>query len=408
MLAAPLLLAGLPLVAAPASDDPDLVILKDGKEVPCRILYEDEQWVVYRDGRRTREVPREEVAEVQSIERSLRQFLEKFETLDTTDVGRLTDLALFAEGSFLPGEARHTWIRILTLDPQNERAWTKLGGVKGRKGWQLKVRGRYYTLDELRERASDWKNAMHVPTAHFLIKTDVEPERALDVAIDVERIYLAYYDLLGPELRLFPFDDVPEIHVFRDADDYPSPPAPGWGAWYARNPNEVYVDASGDISVGEVRVNVGYCLLFNSFRRSLDVRTGELPAWAREGLAQGLALAVRGERGSLRLEVGVPHEATFARHARDGEALSLERLLGAGKAAFDAGTHGERHFVQAYTLTFFLVNAEGGKYRSGFADFLRGAFAGKGSSTHLERALGVDVEDLEQEWIAYVRAQAGL
>ena len=407
MLAFQLLAAALPALFPAVQDDTDLLTLKDGKEIECRVLYEDDEQVIIRERRKTREVPRDEVAEIQSIERSLREFLEKFEALDATDVGRLTDLATFAEGAFLPAESRHTWIRILTLDPENERAWTKLGGVKGRKGWRLKVRGRFYTLEQLRERVSDWKNAMVLPTAHFLIKTDIAPERALDVAIDVERAYLAYYDLLGPELKLFPFDEVPEIHIFKDAKDYPKPPTPGWDAWYARNANELYVNFSENPDLGEIRRNVAYCLLFNSFRRSLDVRSGALPPWAREGMAQGLALAVRGEPGRMTLELGVPHEAHFALQARDEDALPLKRLLVAGQAAFDAGTEAERFCTQVYTLTFFLMNAGEGKYRAGFAEYLRKAFVGKGAATHLQRALGIDIEDLEEEWTAYVRTQAG-
>ena len=48
-----------------------------------------------------------------------------------------------------------------------------------------------------------------------------------------------------------------------------------------------------------------------------------------------------------------------------------------------------------------------GKYRAGFADYLRGAFLGQGAATHLERALGVKIKDLDEEWSAYVRSQAG-
>ena len=77
----------------------------------------------------------------------------------------MADLAKFCESRDLPGEARQMWIRILIDDPENEEAWTKLGGSHGRKGWRLKVRGRYYTLDQLRERVSDWKNAMELRTA---------------------------------------------------------------------------------------------------------------------------------------------------------------------------------------------------------------------------------------------------
>ena len=58
-------------------------------------------------------------------------------------------------------------------------------------------------------------------------------------------------------------------------------------------------------------------------------------------------------------------------------------------------------------MTFFLVNAEDGRYRAGLAEYLRSAFLGKGATTHLEKALGVKIEALEQEWFAYVQGLAG-
>ena len=46
-------------------------------------------------------------------------------------------------------------------------------------------------------------------------------------------------------------------------------------------------------------------------------------------------------------------------------------------------------------------------YRAGFADFLRSTFLGQGATTHFEKSLGVKVEELEPEWIAYVKEIAG-
>ena len=47
------------------------------------------------------------------------------------------------------------------------------------------------------------------------------------------------------------------------------------------------------------------------------------------------------------------------------------------------------------------------KYRAGFAEFLKSSFLGKGSTGHFEKILDVEVEDLEAEWTAYVKAVAG-
>jgi hypothetical protein len=70
------------------------------------------------------------------------------------------------------------------------------------------------------------RNALELPTSHFLLKSDAEPERVLNLAIDAERAWFAFYDALGPALGLYVFDETPEIHVFADAKDYPAPPTP--------------------------------------------------------------------------------------------------------------------------------------------------------------------------------------
>ena len=401
----------LPLLALSSAgraggDDPDLVVLADGKEIECRVLYEGDDKVVYRAKRKTREVERSEVKDVQSVERSLRQFVDRFASVDPSNVGALTDLAVFAEQSYLPGEAHNTWIRILTLDPENERAWTQLGGVKRRKGWELKVRGRYYDIEELRTRVADWKNALELRTAHFLIKTDGQPERALDLSIDVERAFLAYYDVLQAPLTLYVFDEIPEIHVYADPKDYPSPPTPGQAAWFQRSSNTLYVNGSQGSDRGQIVAEFVDALVYNSFRRTLDKKTGELEPWVREGLRQAFAAAVRPDPGRVRFEFGTPVPAYFRMQASDDDALSLKQVLRAGRTSFDSGTDARRYVAQSYTLTYFLVYAQDGKYRRGFADFLRSSYLGRGGASNFFKALGVAEKELEAEWHAYV-AQNG-
>jgi hypothetical protein len=394
------------LVPVQRGDETDLLVLTDGKEVDCRVLYEDDEIVIARSRRKNREYPRADVAELHSVERSLRTFLERFDQVSKTDVGGLSDLALFCESQELPGEARNLWIRILLLDPVNEQAWTKLGGTNGRKGWRMKVRGRYYTLDELRERVSDWKNAMELRTAHFLLKTDTDPTRALDVAIDLERAYLTFYDVLGPPLKLYAFDELPEIHLYSNPDDYPKPPVRGDDSWFALFANTLYVNGAEGANKNQIVATFTDCLVYNSFRRTLG-KQGSLTAWARKGLGVSFGAAVRGERGETYWDFDPPILDYFRYQANDDQPLELKQILRAGNASFDSGTHAQRYVAQAYTLTHFLVFAEEGEYRAGFADFLRSSFQGQGSTTHFEKALGVDVKDLEPVWIAYVKGVAG-
>lgn len=404
MLSALLLCASPGLVSG--DHDPDLIVLAAGGEVECRVLFEDDQRLVYRAKKKTQEVARTAVKEVQSIERSLREFLTRFEGVSASDPAALADLALFAESRYLAGEAHNAWIRILTLDPENEQAWTKLGGVKRRKGWELKVRGRFLDIQQLRERVSDWKNALELRTAHFLIQTDAPPERALDVSLDVERAYLAFQDVFGKHIGLHVFDEVPEIHLFADPQDYPAPPTPGDDAWFSVAANTVYVNARENRDTGTIVAEFTEMLVFNAFRRTLG-KTGQLEPWVLEGIKQAFAAGVRPEPGRVRFEFEKPYLPWFQQQARDEKALGLDQVLRAGLASFGSGTDATRYSAQSYTLTHFLAFFEEGQYRQRFAEFLRESYLGKGGTSNFFKVLGTDEKTLAKEWSDYVKALAG-
>jgi hypothetical protein len=401
---APLLLS---VLSSPRilGDETDLLVLADGKRQVCRVLLDTDQKVVYRVKSKTNEVPRGDVKEIQSVERSLRAYLAMIEKTDPRDVKALSDLALYAETSDLPGEANNTWIRVLSIDPENAQAWTKMGGAKRRTGWELKVRGRYYTLDELRTRVSDWKNALELRTAHFLVKTDAEPERALDVALDVERAYMTFYDVLCKPLELYVLDEIPEIQIFADPKDYPSPPVAGRPAWFDRSANALYVNRQQATEYGGIVAEFTEALIFNAFRRTLG-KTGELEPWAREGLKQAFGAAVRPNPGRVVFDFASPYRPHFQAQASDAKALALSQLLRAGLASFDSGSDQARYTAQSYTLLHFLAFYENQKYRTGLANFLRDSYLGKGGNTNFFKAIGADEKTLESQWNEYVKKMA--
>lgn len=396
------------LLALSGSDMPDLIVLKDGKEIECRVLWEDESTVVYTEKRKAEEVATSEVASVQSIERSVREYLERFSGLPRGNVAGLLELADFCEARELLGEARHLRLRVLTLDPENESAWVKLGGVRTeRRGWRMKVRGRFLDLDDLRERVSDWKHALELPTAHFLIRTDADPARALDLAVDAERAYLAFYDLLGRALRLYPFDEVPEINVYSSKDDYPSPPTAGSIAWFAPNANVLHVDGAAAREEPHAAVaELADVLLWNALRRTVG-KTGSMPPWARNGIGQAFATAFRRDPGYASWDLSRPAHEHFRTHAAARDPLGLGELVNAGPNAFESGTNAARYVAQSYTLLHYLAFADGGAYRRALGQYLAEAFGGQGSASHLEKALGRKEKEIEAGWNEYARAHAG-
>jgi hypothetical protein len=399
------LLAALPLLSV---DKPDLIVREDGKEIECRVLFEDDATVVYTTHHKPEEIARSEVASVQSIERSLREALDRYAKMPNGDAAGLLELADFCEERELLGEARNLRIRVLTLDPENETAWTKLGGVHSdRRGWRMKVRGRFLTLDDLRARVSDWKNALELPTAHFLIKSDADPERALDLALDVERAYLAFYDLLGHVLRLDPFEEVPEIHVYSSGDDAPRPPAPGWVAWVEAGSNALSIDGTAAReNPGAAVAELADLLLWNSMRRTAG-RTGTMPAWARSALGQAFAAAFHRDPGRATWDLSQPITAYFRVHASAEKPLDLDELVNSARSEYDDGTKAELYRAQAYTLLHWLAHADGEAHRAALGEYLIGAYKGQGSATHLRKALDLPEKEIEASWLAWAKANAG-
>jgi hypothetical protein len=406
MMLTPSFLALLALVGT-GRDEPDTIVLRTGKSIECRVVHETPEKVVYAIGTRTHEVARGDIEKLETVEISLREFLKRFEALDAKNTDALVDLAVWAEQSELPGEAHALWIRILTIDPDHERAWTKLGGVKGKKGWQLKVRGRFYDLAALRKRVSDWKNALELPTAHFLLKSDAEPERVLDLGLDVERAWCAFYDVFGPALGLYVFEESPEVHVFADERDYPKPPVSGQKAWFSAVANTLYVNAAAKPAPGDVLYQLTDLLVVNGLRRTADARTGQLEPWAREGFGQMFAAAVRPDPGRVKFEFEPPVAAWFRAQADDPKALTLSQTLRAGHSSFDSGPDAERFSRQCYTFLHFLVFTDGGVHRAKLAEYLRSAYLGKTGTANFEKAFGTQLSELEPQWVAYVKQIAG-
>jgi hypothetical protein len=303
--------AGPPVAPAATlghDDRSDLVILKDGKEVECRVILEADDYILTKRGSKKKQYARDEIAEIYSVERSLAQLFERYDALPSRGPSELAELALFCEQNELPSEARNLWIQVLTIDPENEQAWNELGGVyTKRRGWRLKVRGRFYTVDQLRERVSDWKHAMEIPTAHFLLKTDIEPERALNIALNLERAYMTYYEVVGEALALQVFDEVPEVHVFKDPKDYPTPRFQGDQAWFSRGENTVFVNGAGPSVANDAVFKLTHALVLNSFRRTIG-GNGSIAPWTERALAEAFSYALRIEDGVASWEFGRPIE----------------------------------------------------------------------------------------------------
>ncbi|MDF1838244.1 MAG: hypothetical protein P1V35_10270, partial [Planctomycetota bacterium] len=344
--------------------------------------------------------------QVRSVESLSRQFLERSRTLDRRSAPRCAELARWAEEQGLPAEARALWLRVLTLDGDHEQAWKSLGGRPSKSGWGLRIGSQTFSATDLSAPGRDWKHAIELPTSHFLVKTNGDLTRALDICLELEHIYHLYYKRLGQPIELYPFEWVPEIRIHGAGKRAPQPPVAGVEAWYDKKSNVlmVYGDHAQSNHVWRAAVDM---MIENSFRMAMGNRSGSLPVWAHEGIANGFVLSLRATHRDLTLMPGIPYRIWFQAQARLEKKLSVRRVFTSSAPDYGGGSHVLGYKSGAYTLVFYLLNGEDGKYQEPFFDYLRGAFRGKGSLKQFERAFPVGLNELSDSWVTFVEQVSG-
>ena len=61
--------------------DADTVRLTDGKQLTGRVLYDDDEGIVMRIRKKQREIPHSEIQELRTLERSLKEWLDRYDQI---------------------------------------------------------------------------------------------------------------------------------------------------------------------------------------------------------------------------------------------------------------------------------------------------------------------------------------
>ena len=388
--------------APPSSNVPDRVRLNSGRTLQGRVLSETKDELRMRVGRGEVELARKDVAEVRSIEHSLAEFIHRWDEMPSNDLAALADLARFCESRGLAGEARVLWLRVLRVDSSSQEAASALGARKYGDTWQLDTGRTWLRLGDYLSAKPRWRDAIEIPTAHFLVRTDLALERVLDATAQLERHYLRFYGLLGPELDLYLFNEVPEINIYTEARNYPAPPQMGDASWFQLGINQLHVLAHDPLDLRRIQRDVTEMLLYNALRQSSG-HNGEIQPWAQHGLAEYFAATAGEKVGDPWAPLGTPRQPLFAEQVTDKKPLSLDRLLTTGRSEFRAGPDGERRSIYAYTFIHYLMEGDGRAHRERFFQYLRDGWLGAGGKKLVFKALDMPEKDLEKRWKEYVR-----
>jgi len=392
-------LAPLFCILALGGGETDLVVLKSGKELRGRIVFEDQSTVVLRQDARDTSLEREEVERVESRVHNLGALLDNDAKWRPLDMGELELLAAQAKEMNLTGEAEiYAWSRLLR-QRDLEPAHLVLGHKKRGKSWVLPLDGRWVDWDKRVELAKDWGSAWQLTSLHYELRSNLPLQTSLDALLDIERLYRAFFEVFGAELSLYDVCKPMHVHLHADAASYPEVGTED--GLYEADTDTLRVKADKGLPFWVVAHELTHQLLQDTAVR--EKSDGDsLPPWLNEGLADYMAACVQ-HTAPLVFVAGAPEATRFQAHASAKDPFDLTRVLSFSSGDYFSTSDRLLKYAQSYTLVHFLLHGREGRYRAAFFEYLREVYRGKGSSTDLKSALGVDWRQLEKEWIAHVR-----
>lgn len=396
------LLALAAVLFAALGDERDRVVLASGKELRGRILRVDEQELVLRRSGRDQEFTRKEVASFESVGAALDALLLEARPARLARKEELPALAERARAAGLEGEAANLWWHLLLLEPEARAAHEALGHKLRGGRHVVPLDGRAVDLAQRIELAKDWGSAWRFTSLHYELTTNLPLARALELGLDLERFYRAFFALFGAELGLYEVCTPMKIHVHADRASYPE--TAGENGRYEPEIDTVVVDASQGFKLATLMHEATHQLLFVTAFKERGGH-GEIPPWLNEGLAEYVATSVLGAP-PLVLEPGTPALHHFHAHAESKTAHDLTRVLSFSTTDYQTSDDPALKYAQSYTLVHFLLHGEDGRHRAGFFAYLRLVYAGRGSSSDLKKCLDVDWKKLERAWSEYAEAQA--
>ncbi len=400
--------AAFPDERRPEAED-DVITLTDGKTHTGQVVYSDEQVVILRNRTREREFSRDQIEDIDSRVANLAQLLQRLDdggSLSRQPPEALLELANFAEHSRLPGEARLLRLSALLADPEHEAANEALGNVMRKKKWTTRRHRDWVKTADLDDDGNDWKDRWTLDTAHYRVSSNLPLGDAIAAAIDLERLYAAYFQLLAQEVGLREPRELMEVQLHGDEQSFPEPGS-GRNGSFTPNDRVAYVSAVRRPWHYQLAHECTRQLLFVTTQRAVNGK-GEVPRWLDAGLAEAFATGISGRPGQRVFDPLSVDKKRYAIHANSEKPFGLRRVQVFNDEEMNAHQWQSLRFAQCYTLVNFLMQGDASAHREGFYRYLRDVWAGRASPSRFEEDLAVDDDELQELWSAAARRIAGV
>ncbi len=272
-----------------------------------------------------------------------------------------------------------------------------------------------------------------ITTAHFEIRTNVPLSEAITFGRRLEDFHDLFFSLLAdvvgrerlplaqrfanPKLKPAKSTRRHQVWFFASKSEYidhlRTIVGPGVELELGRyQPSErrsyFYRDADGQIeSTATLYHEVSHQVLFESAGKSgYERNTGNY--WVWEGLGTYFETLVPRSDGTLEVggQVGPRIEQARIRALDKGQFLALAEFVAMDRSRFNDDQAVYLHYTQAMALAVFLMQAENGRFREPFLDYVRDAYEGRvrAGANSLESHLGVPLEKVERDLFAFLKA----
>lgn len=394
--------ASLAALVLGGGENPDLVALQNGKELIGRIVYVGPDQLVLRQGARDVEIDRDDVARFDSVARNLDALLDNAARSAPT-IADLELLASQARESRLAGEEEAFLWRILLLDSGHEDAHLRLGHRKRESAWVVPVGGSIVPFAQRIADARQWDHAWELTSLHYRVRSNLELAQNVDLLLDLERLYLYWFEWLAGDLRLLDVTRPMSVALHADAVSFPE--SGRQFGFFEPETDTVHIDASAGLHWETLAHEAAHQLLYDSIR-GVTNRACVIPAWLDEGLAEYFATSLVRTAEGLTFTPGRPVERYFRTHAKAKKPLELERVLALTVYDFQDSEDRDLEYAQSYTLVHLLLEGEKGRYRPKFMELLRELYDGSGTAPDLKKTLRSSWRGLPSSWREHVRELA--
>lgn len=289
--------------------------------------------------------------------------------------------------------------------------YERKGYVRYLGGWVSKnrhkrIQRRQQRLAEIIQQRSQWSQAWQFKTRAFEVTTNCSPQVAREIGEAMDECYTA----LAKVFNIGSSGRVP-LEIFASQQQFMEHSAKqglevgsntlGYFYWSSRH-HGIRCFYAGSVAM-TLKTLYHECthLAIHS-----AVRNGHVPTWSNEGLAVFFEDAQRGAGGFDLLTIPW-HRLWNLQHRlqRDPDSVSLERLVNLGPQEYTG-----EYYPQGWSLIYFLLFADDGKYRRAFGSYYdlltnrQGRQLRLGNSELFHQAFGQAPLDFQRDWRRFIES----